>query len=39
VWLGETLAERINMKWMRWIAALLFVLLGVLTLVAGDALR
>ena len=39
VWLGETLAERVNMKWMRWIAAALFVLLGVLTLVAGDELR
>ena len=39
VWLGEALAHRINMAWMRWIAAALFVLLGVLTLVAGDALR
>ena len=39
VWLGEVLAQRINMKWMRWIAALLFVVLGVLTLVAGDRLR
>jgi putative Ca2+/H+ antiporter (TMEM165/GDT1 family) len=35
VWLGETLAHRVNMTWMRRIAALLFVLLGVLTLVAG----
>jgi hypothetical protein len=25
------------MKWMRWVAAALFVLLGVLTLLAGDA--
>jgi putative Ca2+/H+ antiporter (TMEM165/GDT1 family) len=32
VWLGETLAHRVNMKVMRWIAAGLFVLLGVLTL-------
>ena len=39
VWLGEVLAQKINMKWMRWIAALLFVLLGALTLVAGDRLR
>ena len=35
VWLGETLAERVNMKVMRWIAAGLFVLLGVLALVSG----
>jgi putative Ca2+/H+ antiporter (TMEM165/GDT1 family) len=35
VWLGEALAHRVNMTWMRRIAALLFVLLGVLTLVAG----
>jgi putative Ca2+/H+ antiporter (TMEM165/GDT1 family) len=35
VWLGETLAHRVNMTWMRRIAALLFVLLGVLTLLAG----
>ena len=39
VWLGEVLAQRINMKWMRWIAAALFIVLGVLTLVAGDRLR
>jgi putative Ca2+/H+ antiporter (TMEM165/GDT1 family) len=39
VWLGETLAHRVNMKWMRWIAAGLFVLLGVLTLFAGVDLR
>jgi putative Ca2+/H+ antiporter (TMEM165/GDT1 family) len=40
VWIGEALAHRINMKWMRWTAAALFVLLGVLTLFAGDdALR
>jgi putative Ca2+/H+ antiporter (TMEM165/GDT1 family) len=32
VWLGEALAHRVNMKVMRWIAAGLFVLLGVLTL-------
>jgi putative Ca2+/H+ antiporter (TMEM165/GDT1 family) len=38
VWLGEALAQRINMKWMRWIAAALFVVLGVLTLVAGERL-
>jgi putative Ca2+/H+ antiporter (TMEM165/GDT1 family) len=39
VWLGEAMAHRVNMKWMRWIAAALFVLLGVLTLVAGERLR
>jgi len=39
VWLGEALARRVDMNWMRRIAALLFVLLGVLTLAAGDALR
>ena len=38
VWLGEALAERVNMRWMRWIAAGLFVLLGVLALVAGADL-
>lgn len=32
VWLGEALAHRVNMNVMRWIAAALFVLLGVLTL-------
>jgi putative Ca2+/H+ antiporter (TMEM165/GDT1 family) len=34
VWLGEALAHRINMTAMRWIAAALFVLLGVLALFA-----
>jgi putative Ca2+/H+ antiporter (TMEM165/GDT1 family) len=37
VWMGEALAHRVNMKVMRWIAAGLFVLLGILALVAGDA--
>jgi putative Ca2+/H+ antiporter (TMEM165/GDT1 family) len=32
VWLGERLAQHVNMKVMRWIAAGLFVLMGVLTL-------
>jgi putative Ca2+/H+ antiporter (TMEM165/GDT1 family) len=36
VYLGEVLAHRVNMKWMRWIAAALFVALGILTLLAGD---
>jgi putative Ca2+/H+ antiporter (TMEM165/GDT1 family) len=36
VWMGEILSHRVNMKWMRWIAASLFVLLGALTLFAGD---
>jgi putative Ca2+/H+ antiporter (TMEM165/GDT1 family) len=34
VWMGEKLAYRVNMKVMRWVAAALFVLLGMLTLVA-----
>lgn len=37
VLLGEALAHRVNMKVMRWIAALLFVVLGVLALFAGSA--
>lgn len=37
VWIGEALAHRINMKAMRWIAAALFVALGVLTLAAGGS--
>ncbi len=32
VWLGERLAQRVNMKAMRWIAAGLFVVMGLLTL-------
>jgi putative Ca2+/H+ antiporter (TMEM165/GDT1 family) len=34
VWMGEALAARVNMKAMRWVAAALFVLLGVLALLA-----
>ncbi len=37
VWVGEALAHRVNMKWMRGMAAGLFVVLGVLTLLAWDA--
>ena len=36
VWIGEALAHRVNMKAMRWVAAGLFALLGVLALLAGD---
>jgi Ca2+/H+ antiporter, TMEM165/GDT1 family len=36
VWVGEALARRINMKYMRWVAAGLFIVLGLLTLLAGD---
>jgi putative Ca2+/H+ antiporter (TMEM165/GDT1 family) len=40
VYLGEALAHRVNLTWMRWTAAALFVALGVLTFFAGDdALR
>ena len=35
VWLGEALAHRVNMKVMRWVAAVLFVILGALSLFAG----
>lgn len=34
VWMGEAFAHRVNMKLMRWTAAALFVLLGVLALFA-----
>jgi putative Ca2+/H+ antiporter (TMEM165/GDT1 family) len=34
VWIGEALAHRVNMKAMRWVAAALFALLGILALVA-----
>ena len=39
VWMGEKLAHRVNMTYMRWVAAALFVVLGVLTLLAWDAAR
>jgi putative Ca2+/H+ antiporter (TMEM165/GDT1 family) len=42
VWIGEALAHRINMKLMRWVAAVLFALIGVLALLAptpGESLR
>ena len=35
VWLGEALAHRINMQWVRWFAAASFVLMGCWTL-TGD---
>jgi len=31
VWMGDALGHRVNMKWMRWVAAALFIVLGVLT--------
>jgi Ca2+/H+ antiporter, TMEM165/GDT1 family len=34
VWIGEALARRVNMKVMRWVAAVLFAVLGVLALLA-----
>jgi putative Ca2+/H+ antiporter (TMEM165/GDT1 family) len=37
VWMGEALAHRVNMKVMRWVAAALFILLGILALLAGDS--
>jgi putative Ca2+/H+ antiporter (TMEM165/GDT1 family) len=36
VWMGEALAHRVNMKALRWVAAALFIVLGALTLLAGD---
>jgi putative Ca2+/H+ antiporter (TMEM165/GDT1 family) len=36
VWLGETLASRVNMQLLRWLAAALFFLLAVLTIVASG---
>ncbi len=36
VWMGEALAHRVNMKGMRSVAAALFIVLGGLTLLAGD---
>jgi putative Ca2+/H+ antiporter (TMEM165/GDT1 family) len=35
VWLGEALAQRVDMRVMRWIAAGLFFALGVATLLFG----
>lgn len=32
VWMGEALGRRVNMKIMRWIAAALFVLMGLIAL-------
>jgi putative Ca2+/H+ antiporter (TMEM165/GDT1 family) len=37
VWIGAALAHRVNMKALRWVAAGLFVVLGILTLVVPDA--
>ena len=40
VWMGERLADRVNMQYMRWVAAALFMLLGLVTLVAwGEGPR
>ena len=35
VWMGEALAQRVNLKGLRWGAAALFVVLGFLTLMTG----
>jgi putative Ca2+/H+ antiporter (TMEM165/GDT1 family) len=39
VWMGEALAHRVNMRLMRWVAAALFVLLGIPALLAGGAVK
>jgi len=36
VWLGDRLSRRLNSKYLRWAAAALFVVLGLLTLLALD---
>ena len=36
VWTGEALAQKVKMSVMRWLAAFLFAVLGILTLLAGD---
>jgi putative Ca2+/H+ antiporter (TMEM165/GDT1 family) len=36
VFMGEALAHRVNVRWMRWVAAALFVLLGALTLLVRS---
>jgi putative Ca2+/H+ antiporter (TMEM165/GDT1 family) len=36
VWLGETLARRVNMRLLRWLAAALFFLLAILTIMASE---
>lgn len=37
VWIGEALAHRVNMTVMRWVAAALFALLGVIVLIAPTS--
>jgi len=39
VWVGEKLTHRVNMKIMHWIAAALFILLGVLSLFAPASVK
>ena len=34
VWIGDAFAQRVNMKLLRAVAAVLFVLMGILTLLA-----
>ena len=36
VWLGETLARRVNMRLLRWLAAALFFLLAIMTIMASG---
>ena len=36
VWLGERFARRVNMKYLRWVAAALFFALGAMTLAASS---
>lgn len=36
VWMGERFADRVNMKYLRWVAAALFFVLAAVTLLAGT---
>lgn len=36
VWIGETLARQVNMRLLRWVAAALFFLLAILTIMASG---
>lgn len=38
VWLGEALARRVNMQLLRWLAAILFFLLAILTIITDSSI-
>jgi putative Ca2+/H+ antiporter (TMEM165/GDT1 family) len=39
VWIGKALAGRIDMRKVRWLAAALFLLMGIWTIVSGTIFR